>query len=85
MLTTVVSAGYYLYVVMVMFMRPRPTGAVVWARSTGFTRGIIAATAVLILILGVAPDLAVRAVRGATPRLAMSATGVASPSPTAAR
>jgi hypothetical protein len=55
------------------------------ARSTGFTRGIIAATAVLILILGVAPDLAVRAVRGASPRLAVSATGVAAPSPTTAR
>jgi NADH-quinone oxidoreductase subunit N len=86
MLTTVVSAGYYLYVVMVMFMRPRPAGAVAIAHPTGFTRGIIAATAVLILILGVAPDLAVRAVRGATPRLAVSATGAAdASSPTAAR
>jgi NADH-quinone oxidoreductase subunit N len=87
MLTTVVSAGYYLYVVMVMFMRPRPTGAVALMRSTGFTRGIIAATAVLILILGVAPDLAVRAVRGASPRLAVPAAAVApgAPIPTAAR
>ena len=85
MLTTVVSAGYYLYVVMVMFMRPRPAGAVPTTRSTGFTRGIIAATAVLILILGVAPDLAVRAVRGATPRLAVPATRAVAPSPTAAR
>ncbi|MDQ3950838.1 MAG: NADH-quinone oxidoreductase subunit N, partial [Gemmatimonadota bacterium] len=57
-LTTVVSAGYYLYVIMVMFMRPRPEGAPPPARAAGFTRGIIAATAVLILILGVAPDLA---------------------------
>jgi NADH-quinone oxidoreductase subunit N len=86
MLTTVVSAGYYLYVVMVMFMRPRPAGAVAIAHPTGFTRGIIAATAVLILILGIAPDLAVRAVRGATPRLAVPATGAAeAPIPTAAR
>jgi NADH-quinone oxidoreductase subunit N len=68
-LTTVVSAGYYLYVVMVMFMRPRPEGAVAAASSAGLTRAIIAATAVLILILGVAPDLAVRAAREAAPRL----------------
>jgi NADH-quinone oxidoreductase subunit N len=68
-LTTVISAGYYLYVVMVMFMRSRPEGTMAPARATGFTRGIIAATAVLILILGVAPDLAVRAARVATPRM----------------
>jgi NADH-quinone oxidoreductase subunit N len=68
-LTTVVSAGYYLYVVMVMFMRPRAEGAAT-ARVAGFTRGIIAATAALILVLGVAPDLAVRAARAAAPRVA---------------
>jgi NADH-quinone oxidoreductase subunit N len=68
-LTTVISAGYYLYVVMVMFMRPRPAGVVVVERRAGMTRGLIAATAVLLLILGVAPDLAVRAARGATPRV----------------
>ncbi|MFN2566284.1 MAG: NADH-quinone oxidoreductase subunit N [Gemmatimonadaceae bacterium] len=73
MLTTVVSAGYYLYVVMVMFMRPRPEGAAASAPSTGLTRVIIAVTAVLILVLGVAPDLAVRAAREAAPRLGASA------------
>jgi NADH-quinone oxidoreductase subunit N len=73
-LTTVVSAGYYLYVVMVMFMRPRPEGAPATARATGFTRGIIAATAVVILILGVAPDLAVRAARVAAPRVGVPAS-----------
>jgi NADH-quinone oxidoreductase subunit N len=88
-LTTVVSAGYYLYVVMVMFMRPRPEGAVATAGSAGLTRGIIAATAVLILILGVAPDLAVRAAREATPRLGAPArqagAGAAAEAFTAAR
>jgi NADH-quinone oxidoreductase subunit N len=69
MLTTVISAGYYLYVVMAMFMRPRPDGAAPPARASGFTGGIIATAAVLILILGVAPDLAVRAARVATPRV----------------
>jgi NADH-quinone oxidoreductase subunit N len=87
-LTTVVSAGYYLYVVMVMFMRPRPEGAVPAARAVGFTRGIIAATAVLLLILGIVPDFAVRAARLATPRVgtpAGSASGSTAHLPTAAR
>jgi NADH-quinone oxidoreductase subunit N len=78
-LTTVVSAGYYLYVVMVMFMRPRPTGAVVSTPATGFTRGIITATALLILILGVAPDLAVRAARVAAPRIGVSTSNARTP------
>jgi NADH-quinone oxidoreductase subunit N len=69
MLTTVVSAGYYLYVVMVMFMRPRPAGAALVPPAGGLTRGIIAATAVVILILGVAPDLAVRVAREGAPRV----------------
>jgi NADH-quinone oxidoreductase subunit N len=87
MLTTVVSAGYYLYVVMVMFMRPRPEGAVGTSGRAGFTRGIIAATAALILILGVAPDLAVRAARAATPRVGAPASAVsaAAQGPTTAR
>jgi NADH-quinone oxidoreductase subunit N len=76
-LTTVVSAGYYLYVVMVMFMRPRPAGVTVVDGRAGMTRGLIAATAALILILGVAPDLAVRAARGATPRIDVPASGAA--------
>jgi NADH-quinone oxidoreductase subunit N len=87
-LTTVVSAGYYLYVVMVMFMRPRPEGAATAARPAGFTRGIIATAAVLILVLGVAPDLAVRAARAATPRVALPAIGAgaaAASDPTTAR
>jgi NADH-quinone oxidoreductase subunit N len=87
-LTTVVSAGYYLYVVMVMFMRPRPEGAVAPARAAGFTRGIIAAAAAVILILGVAPDLAVRAARVAVPQLggpARAANAAAVQAPTARR
>jgi NADH-quinone oxidoreductase subunit N len=87
-LTTVVSAGYYIYVVMVMFMRPRPEGAPPPARVAGFTRGIIAATAVLILLLGVAPDLAVRAARTAAPQVgvpARAASAALARAPTAAR
>jgi NADH-quinone oxidoreductase subunit N len=88
MLTTVVSAGYYLYVVMAMFMRPRPDGAEPAAGASGFTSGIIAATAVLILVFGVAPDLAVRAARVATPRGGVPTGGaIAAPvqSPTVVR
>jgi NADH-quinone oxidoreductase subunit N len=59
-LTTVVSAGYYLYVVMLMFMRPRPDGALVPERSGGLTRMVLAISVVLIIILGFAPDYAVR-------------------------
>ena len=59
-LTTVISAGYYLYVVMLMFMRPRAEDALVPERSGGLTRMVLAVSVVLILILGVVPDFAVR-------------------------
>lgn len=77
-LTTVISAGYYLYVVMVMFMRPRPDGAAVPQYSARLTRSIIGATAIIILVLGLAPDLAVRAVRDSGPRMSAAAVAGAS-------
>ena len=55
-ITSVVSAGYYLYVVMVMFMRPRPDDAETVANPGGWTRTVIAAAAILILVLGVMPN-----------------------------
>ena len=55
-ITSVVSAGYYLYVVMVMFMRPRPDNAETVASPSGWTRTVIAAAAILILVLGVMPN-----------------------------
>ncbi len=70
-LTTVISAGYYLYVIMVMFMRPRPEGAPVIGATPALTRVVIVATAATILILGVAPDLAVRFAVVGTPRLSV--------------
>ena len=63
-ITTAVSAGYYLYVVMVIFMRPRAEGAPVPARAGGLTQLVLAITVVAILVLGVAPDLVVRATMG---------------------
>ena len=55
-LTSVISAGYYLYVVMVMFMRPREDGARIPPQSGPLTRGVIWAAAVLIIVLGIFPD-----------------------------
>ncbi|HVF41329.1 MAG TPA: NADH-quinone oxidoreductase subunit N [Gemmatimonadaceae bacterium] len=59
-LTSVVSAGYYLYVVMVMFMRPRNEDAAVVAPIGNWTRFVIAASAVVILALGILPNTVVR-------------------------
>jgi NADH-quinone oxidoreductase subunit N len=70
-ITTVVSAGYYLYVVMVMFMRPRADGAPVPLRTGTLTRTVLVVAVLAILILGIAPDYVVRATRQyGTPRLA---------------
>jgi NADH-quinone oxidoreductase subunit N len=66
-LTSVVSAGYYLYVVMVMFMRPRPDGAPVPARAGALTRFLIGATAALIIAFGLFPDPVVRLAMRGTP------------------
>jgi NADH-quinone oxidoreductase subunit N len=69
-LTTVVSAGYYLYVVMVMFMRPRLEGLAVPAPSGGLTRFVLVATVLLLLVLGVMPDYVVRLTWAGRPQLA---------------
>ena len=74
-LTTVVSAGYYLYVVMVMFMRPRLDGLAVPARAGGLTRLVLVATVILLLVLGVAPDYVVRLTWAGRPRLATTTAG----------
>jgi NADH-quinone oxidoreductase subunit N len=61
-LTSVLSAGYYLHVVMVMFMKPA-SDAVVAAeppRAGGLTRAVLVATVVLTILLGIAPDALVR-------------------------
>jgi NADH-quinone oxidoreductase subunit N len=59
-LTSLVSAGYYLYVVMVMFMRPRAANAIPVGSTPGWTRSVIAVAAVLILALGVLPNSVIR-------------------------
>ena len=54
--TSVVSAGYYLYVVMVMFMKPRASAAVAPERSSGWTTAVVWGSAAIILIFGLFPD-----------------------------
>jgi NADH-quinone oxidoreductase subunit N len=55
-LTSVVSAGYYLAVVKEMFMRARPADAPEPPRTGIMTRSLIGVLAALILVLGLFPD-----------------------------
>jgi NADH-quinone oxidoreductase subunit N len=55
-ITTVISAGYYLQVVRVMYMKPRPANAIAASPVGGLTRLVIAAAAILIVVLGLFPD-----------------------------
>ena len=68
-LTTVVSAGYYLHVVMLMFMRQRAEGLAAPERAGGLTRVVLAVSVAIILILGVVPEYAVEVTRGGQPRM----------------
>jgi len=54
--TSLVSAGYYLYVVMVMFMKPRASAAMMPARTGRWTRAVVWTSAAIILIFGLFPD-----------------------------
>ncbi|MBC7789668.1 MAG: NADH-quinone oxidoreductase subunit N [Anaerolineae bacterium] len=65
-LTSVVSAGYYLSVVMVMFMRPRAEGAPLPSRVPRATGIVIAATAVVLLVFGIFPSPVLRFARDNT-------------------
>ena len=76
-LTTVVSAGYYLYVIRVMFMRPRLEGLAVPAPSGGLTRFVLVATVLLLLILGIVPDYVVRLTWAGRPQLRSPVRGAA--------
>jgi NADH-quinone oxidoreductase subunit N len=65
-LATTISAGYYLYVVMVMFMKPRPEGAPALPIVSPMSRAVILASAVLLLVFGIFPDPVVRWARAGT-------------------
>ena len=66
-LTSVVSAGYYLYVVMVMFMKPRDNAASLPEPTGGWTRAVVWGSAAVILIFGLFPDAIVSFTRRSTP------------------
>ena len=68
-LTTVISAGYYLYVVMVMFMRPRSGTANAPMETPAWTQFVMVSCATAILILGVMPEYSVRFANVGLPRL----------------
>jgi NADH-quinone oxidoreductase subunit N len=59
-LTSVVSAGYYLYVVMVMFMRPRNAGAAPLLPVRRLSGAVIAVAAAILLLFGIYPNPIVR-------------------------
>jgi NADH-quinone oxidoreductase subunit N len=68
-LTTVISAGYYLYVLVRMFMRPRPDAYPVPERSGGLTQAVLALSVLLILLIGIAPEPLIEAAHGGLPRM----------------
>ena len=77
--TTAISAGYYLQVIRVMYMKPRPASAPAMAPAGGFTRLVIAGSAALIVILGLFPDaVASLAQRGAARPLSPQAAAAES-------
>jgi NADH-quinone oxidoreductase subunit N len=74
-LTTVVSAGYYLYVIMVMFMRPPHADAEPIGATPALTRALLAITVVGILALGVYPNWMQRVASKGHPIVAAPAFG----------
>jgi NADH-quinone oxidoreductase subunit N len=74
-LTTVVSAGYYLYVVMLMFMRPRGDGIPAPEHAGGLTRMVLAVSVVLVLLLGIMPEAALELARSGRPQLDAALSG----------
>lgn len=78
-LTTVISAGYYLYVLVLMFMRPRAEGAPAPEASGGLTRMVLALSVVLLIVLGFAPEYLIRVARNGAPRIETAPTMFAPP------
>ena len=78
-ITSVVSAGYYLYVVMVMFMKPRATTAVLPERTGGWTRAVVWASAAIILIFGLFPDAIVSFTQRSSPSVSTQPATAAVP------
>jgi NADH-quinone oxidoreductase subunit N len=75
-LTSLLSAGYYLYVVMVMFMKPRASTAVVPSRTPRWTGAVVWASAAIILVFGLFPDVLVSFAKRSTPGVVTGAPAV---------
>ncbi|MHB1071524.1 MAG: NADH-quinone oxidoreductase subunit N [Gemmatimonadaceae bacterium] len=80
-LSSVLAAGYYLYVVMVMFMRPRPDGAVAPARGGVLTRSVVYVTAVALVLLGIFPNRIIRYANVGRPTQGPPAVAIQGPPP----
>ena len=76
-LTTVISAGYYLYVIMVMFMRPRRDDAIAIPPTPRWTQFVMVAAAATILYLGVFPEQAIADAQVGYPELRVLPTAAA--------
>jgi NADH-quinone oxidoreductase subunit N len=59
-LASVISAGYYLNVVVTMYMKPRMADAPAWPAAPRITGTIVAVATVLVLWFGVQPNLFVQ-------------------------
>jgi len=79
-ITSVVSAGYYLYVVMVMFMKPRVSTEPLAERASGWTRVVVWGSAAIILIFGLFPDAIVSLTRRSAPAVSKEVAPSASKS-----
>jgi len=80
-LATTISAGYYLYVVMVMFMKPRPEMAPPLPAIGAMSRAVIMASVLLLLFFGLFPDPLVRWARAGTELVPSMPPAAALPSP----
>jgi NADH-quinone oxidoreductase subunit N len=78
-ITSVISAGYYLFVIMVMFMRARPADAPEPPVTAPWTRSVIMAAVVLLLAVGLYPAPLVRWARARSLQPGPQATRLAPP------
>ncbi len=68
--TSVVSAGYYLGLIMVMFMKRRDADAPPFPAVPGMTKAVIAVSAIVILALGIYPNMVIEVMRNSAPAVA---------------
>jgi NADH-quinone oxidoreductase subunit N len=80
-LTTVVSAGYYLYVIVVMFMRAPSADAGPLPPTPMLTKAVLAITVVGILVLGIYPNWIQRVAAKGAPRVESASMVLWTPDP----